>query len=308
MNLQQLEDSFAIPGVLRFDTTPSGLIAAHVTASDAEATIFLQGAHLTHWQPAGLSPVLFLSSRSDLIPGKPIRGGVPVIFPWFGPLEGQLGQRSYQTSAPAHGFARTSIWDLAFVASSGGELHLTFTLAPNDASRSLGFDHFKLAYRMVIGRGLTLELTVANEPTAAPLIYEEALHSYFAVADVREATLTGLAGTEYLDKRDEMKRKIQSVVPIRLTGTTDRVYLNTVSSCVIADSPGHREIVIDKSGSHTTVVWNPWAELAANMADMDPNAWQEMLCVETANVGKDRITLEPGQTHTMRAHISVESA
>ena len=224
---------------------------------------------------------------------------MPVIFPWFGPRhDGKEG--------PAHGFARTSEWELAFAALAGDEIHLTFTLAPNEASRALGFDHFRVAYRMTIGHSLTLELTVANT-SGEPLLFEEALHTYFAVADAEQATVTGLGGTAYLDKRDAMRRKIQPDGAIAFTGTTDRMYLDTVSTCTIADAAGARSIVIEKSNSHNTVVWNPWAELAATMSDMEPGGWRKMLCVETANAGETAITLQPGATHTMAAMISVTS-
>jgi glucose-6-phosphate 1-epimerase len=299
MDFEELQERFAVLGVLGFEKAPSGLVAAHVTAPAAEATIYLQGAHLTHWKPSGHAPVVFLSARTELAPGKAIRGGVPVIFPWFGPRDdGKPG--------PSHGFARTSEWELAFAAVSGDDVHLTFTLAPTETSRSLGFDHFRLAYSITVGRSLTLELTVVND-APAPLQFEEALHTYFAVGDVEKTSITGLGDTEYIDKRDRMRRKLQAPGPMSLTGTTDRVYLDTTATCVIDDDADKRNIVIEKTGSQTTVVWNPWAELAATLPDMEPGGWRTMLCVETANVGDSAITLAPGQTHTMRATISVEA-
>jgi glucose-6-phosphate 1-epimerase len=302
MDVAELEERFAVPGVLGFEQTASGLAAARVTAPAAAATVYLQGAHLTDWQPAGEAPVLFLSARTELAPGKAIRGGVPVIFPWFGPRhDGKTG--------PSHGFARTSVWELGFAALAGDEVHLTFTLGPSEASRGLGFDHFRLAYRMVLGRTLTLELTVANDSgSGAPLEFEEALHTYFRVADVRQASVTGLGGTAYIDKRDELRRKLQPEGPMVLTAATDRVYIDTTATCAIDDAAGKRRIAVAKTGSHSTVVWNPWAELAATLPDMEPDAWPGMLCVETANVGESAVTLQPGETHTMGAVISVEGA
>jgi glucose-6-phosphate 1-epimerase len=313
-DVAELEKQFAVPGVLGFGKSPLGLVFVRVTAPSASATVYLHGAHLTDWHPVGQAPVIFLSSRTDLAPDKPIRGGIPVIFPWFGPRhDGKEG--------PAHGFARTSEWGLTFAAVAGDEVHLTFTLAPNAASHALGFDHFRLAYSLTIGRRLTLELTVANDSGSggsrgaaaaqtaslgAPLVFEEALHTYFAVADVQKATITGLGGTAYLDKRDELRRKVQPAGTMTITGTTDRVYLDTTATCVIDDVAGKRKIVVAKEGSHTTVVWNPWAELAATIPDMDPEGWRRMLCVETVNAGESAVTLEAGKTHTMRAMISVE--
>lgn len=297
----ELNERFAMPGALEFGAAPSGLIFAQVTTPQARARVYLQGAHLTEWTPMGQSPMLFLSERTELSPGKAIRGGVPVIFPWFGPrTDGQPG--------PSHGFARTTEWELAFAAATGEAVHLTFTLQPSEATRALGFDHFRLAYRLEIGHTLTMELTVANDagPGGAPLAFEEALHTYFAVGDAERTAVTGLGGTTYLDKRDGMRRKVQSEGPIQLTGTTDRVYVETTGDCMIEDTAQRRRIVVRKSGSRSTVVWNPWAEVAATLPDMEPEGWRGMVCVETANVGQDAVTLGPGETHTLRAVIALE--
>jgi glucose-6-phosphate 1-epimerase len=320
MDLAELQNRFAIPGVLRFEKSASGLVFAQVTAPAAEATIYLHGAHLTHWKPAGEAPAIFLSQRAEFVPGKPIRGGIPIVFPWFGDRH---GDRHDGQAGPMHGFARISEWDLAFAAMAGDELHLAFTLAPNQLSQSLGYDHFRLSYRVSIGRELTLELVVMNDsgnggsPTSAtaqddqvtggaPLLFEEALHTYFTVADARQISIDGLGGTTFIDKVDGMKRKLQPAGALKLEGRTDRPYLNTDSTCVLHDPAGSRRIVIAKSGSRTTVVWNPWNELTAKMPDMEPDAWLHMTCIETANAGEDTVTLKPGETHSMRAHVSIE--
>jgi glucose-6-phosphate 1-epimerase len=304
-NLASLRERFAVPGVLAFAQAASGLVFARVTSAAAAATVYLQGAHLAEWRPAGEQPVLFLSARSEYVPGKAIRGGVPVIFPWFGPRhDGKAG--------PQHGFARTSVWELAFAAVAGDEVHLTFTLGPNEVSRALGFDHFRVAYRMTIGKRLRLEMMVANDLDAAEgegaaLVFEEALHTYLAVSDVERVELMGLGGTAYLDKRDEAKRKVQPDGAVRLTEITDRVYLETTATCVVEDAGAGRRIVVEKAGSHATVVWNPWAEATAKMGDMEPDGWRGMLCVESANVEEGAVSLKPGETHTMRVEIWVEA-
>lgn len=319
-DIAELQNKFAIPGVLGFEKSPSGLVFARVTAPSAEATIYLQGAHVTHWKPAGQAPAIFLSQKAEFTPGKPIRGGVPIIFPWF-------AERHDGKTGPQHGFARISEWDLAFAAMSGDELHLAFTLAPNELSRSLGYDHFKLGYRVTIGHKLTLELGVQNDsgnggangggPAAAtakadqaadgaPLVFEQALHTYYAVADARQVEIDGLGGTAYIDKVDEFKQKVQPPGPLKFEGRTDRPYLNTTATCVLHDPAGGRKITVAKSGSKSTVVWNPWKEFTANMADMEPDAWLHMTAIETANVGEDAVTLKAGDTHTMRADISIE--
>jgi glucose-6-phosphate 1-epimerase len=315
--LDELRNEFSVPGILAFEPANGGLIAAHVTTPAAEATIYLQGAHLTQWKPAGFAPAIFLSQRAEFAPGKPIRGGVPIVFPWF-------ADRHDGRPGPQHGFARISEWELAFAAMAADDLHLTFTLAPNDLSRSLGFDHFKLAYRVTVGRTLTLELTVANDSgsggayagdasahiaaNGAPLLFEEALHTYYAVADARQVSIDGLGGTAYIDKVDGFKHKVQPPDPLMFAGRTDRPYLNTEAACVLHDPAGGRKITVAKSGSRSTVVWNPWQELTATMADMEPDAWMHMTAIETANVGDNAVTLAAGATHTMRATVSIEPA
>jgi glucose-6-phosphate 1-epimerase len=300
MNAVELKEQFGIPGVLEFETTASGLVLARIATHAAEATVFVQGAHLTNWQPAGEEPVLFLSAKSEMAPGRAIRGGVPVIFPWFGPrTDGKPG--------PAHGFARTQEWELAFAALTGDALRLTWTLGPSEASRALGFDHFRVAYEMTIGQTLTLQMTVANASSAGTsLAFEEALHTYFAVANAEKVWIDGLGGTAYLDKVDGMKQKVQPKGAFKLTGRTDRGYLETPATCVLRDEAAERRIVVEKAGSSSTVVWNPWSDLTATMADMEPEGWRRMLCVETANVGASAVTLAPGAAHTMRAIVRVE--
>jgi glucose-6-phosphate 1-epimerase len=110
---QQFNDQFGIPGVLRFDEH-NGLTRAIATTPSASAILYLQGAHLTHWQPAGQGPVLFLSRKSDLAPGKPIRGGVPIAFPWF--ATDSKPDRFEGKPGPSHGFARIQPWTPAFAA------------------------------------------------------------------------------------------------------------------------------------------------------------------------------------------------
>jgi glucose-6-phosphate 1-epimerase len=295
MDLMELNDNFGIPGVLFFDEH-GGLVRANITTPAATATVYLQGAHIAAWQPTGQQPVLFLSSKSEFVAGKPIRGGVPISFPWFANRhDGKVG--------PAHGVARIQEWTLAFAAISGEDLHLTFTLAPTQLSRDLGFDHFRVASRVTIGRSLTMQLTVAND-AETPLVFEEALHTYFAVSDVREVTVSGLEPTGFVDKADNMTIKPATNAPLTFASATDKVYTDTMATCVIHDKPGGRDITVAKTNSNTTVVFNPWKDLA----DMGRDEWPKMLCVETVNAAGNAITLRPGESHTMEAHISVEGA
>src|SRR5215470_13437743 len=133
---------FNLPNVLRFEDEPGGLVRAAVSSRAAEAEIYLQGAHVARWKPRGHRPVLFLSSKSLFTPGKAIRGGVPVIFPWFGPrAEGKPG--------PVHGFARITEWTIEGTKlRNDGDVEITLALAPNDSARSFGYGEFALRLRV----------------------------------------------------------------------------------------------------------------------------------------------------------------
>ena len=286
-----------IANIATFEDAPGGLVRLRVSGPLCEAAVWLQGAHIAHYRPDGAQPVLFLSTASHFAPGKPIRGGVPVIFPWF-------GSRAGRPDSPAHGFARTLPWNVETLAADAcGVVLLTLRLDSDDITRAHWPHDFILRHRITFGARLDMELEVRNV-SGAPFLFEEALHTYLAVADVRRIGITGLEGTAYLDKVDGGARKPQDTEPIRITGETDRVYLNTRATCVLDDPGLGRRITVAKSGSDTTVVWNPWIAKAKAMADFGDDEWPAMMCIETANAGESAITLAAGASHTMRAIVS----
>jgi glucose-6-phosphate 1-epimerase len=297
----QLNASFAIPGILSFDEH-GGLVRARITTPACNAELYLQGAHITAWQPANEQPVLFLSEKSLFAPGKAIRGGIPIIFPWFGSRTAT--PESPRTDGPSHGFARTQPWQLDFGAYAADELHLSLSLEPTELSRSLGFDNFLVACQITFGRELRLRLSVANDG-AQPLYFEEAMHTYLHVGDVEQVRVHGLFETDYLDKTENFARKTQTDPVLTPSGLTDRPYLNTTSPIVVDDPALHRRITVTKANSKTTVVWNPWSN--HGLADMTDDGWRHMLCIESANVAEDALKLQPHEAHVMETTLSVEA-
>jgi glucose-6-phosphate 1-epimerase len=164
---------------------------------------------------------------------------------------------------------------------------------------------FRITHRIRIGSQLTMELEVENLDLRA-FTFEEALHTYFAVQDVRQIAISGLREIEYLDKVADFARKIQEQEQIRVTGETDRVYVDTTATCVIDDPGLERRIAVSKSGSESTIVWNPWIDKARAMTDFGDSDWQRMVCVETGNVGAAAVRLEPGEIRQMSATIDVQ--
>jgi glucose-6-phosphate 1-epimerase len=160
-----------------------------------------------------------------------------------------------------------------------------------------------LRYSVMIASGLRVELAVHNR-SEHPFTFEEALHNYLAVSDVRNVSITGLESSEFIDKTDSMNRKTSPPHPLRLESETDRVYVNTTAWCRIYDSDWERRITLRKSNSSTTVVWNPWIETARKMTDLAAEEWKSMLCIETANAADNAITLNPGDEHRMALSIT----
>ena len=283
------------------DVGAGGLERVRVSGPRADAEVYLQGAHVTGWTPRGAAPVIFLSRRAVYAPGKAIRGGVPVIFPWFGP-------HATDRARPMHGFARTRPWRLAATESlPDGRVTVALALDDDDATRALWPHTFQARYRVAIGDVLEMTLEVTNTGRA-PFSFEAALHTYLAVADVAAVEVHGLENTVYVDKVDGTARKRHGPGPLRLTGETDRVFLATRARCAVHDPGLRRRLVVDKTGSATTVVWNPWSAKARDIADLEPDAWRRMLCVETANAADDAVTLPAGARHVMTATLGVEPA
>jgi glucose-6-phosphate 1-epimerase len=275
-----------------------GLLRLNVNNPHARAQIYLHGAHVTAWQPAGHPPVIWMSRESQWDAAKPIRGGVPICFPWFGP-------HTADKSAPGHGFARLLDWALIEAHDdTSGATRLTFQLTTAAAPPAAWPHAFEAIYRVAVGSSLELALEVRNTGDAA-FSFEEALHTYFIVQDVRGIEVRGLEGADYLDKVGGTTKRNQGPEPIRFTSETDRVYLNTQAVCTVHDPGKRRRIVVRKSGSDATVVWNPWIDKARAMPDYGDDEWPGMVCVETGNVNIHAVTLDPGARHTLTATIDV---
>jgi glucose-6-phosphate 1-epimerase len=287
------------PGVT-LDRGSGNLGRLRIDTPAARAEIYLHGAHLTHWQPAGHKPVIWMSRQSQFAPGKAIRGGVPICFPWFGP-------KADDAAAPIHGLARLHTWTIESVTrNAAGVVTATLRLTSQVAPQGPWPGEFVLRHRVIAGPTLTLELLLESGATA--ISAEEAFHTYFAVGDVRQVQVSGLAGATYIDKADGFKRKTQGGEPITIAAETDRAFFGTTTASLLHDPVLRRNIRIEKSGSRTTVVWNPWIAKAKAMPDFGDDEWPQMICIETANAKEDQVKLPPHAQHTMRAVISVEEA
>jgi len=291
MRAAELASRFRIAGIVEFAETEHGLVKVAVSPDGAAGELYLQGAQVTAWRPAAQPhPVIFTSPASRFAPGQAIRGGIPVIFPWFGP-------HPTDPKAPQHGFARTAPWQLDSVDRHADGVTLALSLPPDDLA---------LTCRVAFGKELHLELAVRNT-SAHAVEFEEALHTYFAVSAVETVSVSGLEGSRFIDKTAGMQRRSPTGAPLSLTGETDSVYLDTPDRLVLRDPGWHRRIAVGKTGAASTIVWNPWAQKAAAMADLGAASWRSMICVETGNVADNRIRLAAGGEHLMATRIAVDA-
>ncbi len=286
----------AAPARVTFLDGRGELPMVRITTEWSTAEIYLHGAHVTSFRRHDRPPLLFLSQCSRFEAGQPIRGGVPVIFPWFGAREGMA----------MHGFARTKTWELKeIMPMPDGTVGVRFRLP--DSPEAGAFTPFTAEYIVGVNEGLTLELIVTNKSTDAKLEFEECLHTYFAVEDVTAVSIAGLKGFSYLDKVANFEKKTETDDAIHISSEVDRVYLDTTGTVEILDSRLHRVIRVEKEHSASTVVWNPWIGKAQQMPDFGNDEYQKMVCVESGNVNANKLVLEPGKTSRLKVKLSEEA-
>ncbi|HEV7948735.1 MAG TPA: D-hexose-6-phosphate mutarotase [Glaciihabitans sp.] len=283
-----------LPASVLVDTGNGGLDRVLISAPTGSAEIYLQGAHITAFTPTGADRVIWMSEQAQYAPGKALRGGVPICFPWF-------AANKADATAPAHGFARVTPWELVDAHEIDDTVAVTFRLTDSDATRASAWPHkFEAHYTVTVGAELALTLTVTNLDDSS-FAFEEALHTYLAVGDIRSVEIGGLEAFDYFDKVTGTEKKATGT-PITFAGETDSVYAGAAPTATVVDrSENGRAIAIDSEGSGSTVVWNPWIDKAAGMSDFGDNEWPTMVCVETSNVGEAAITLPPGASHIMSA-------
>ena len=295
--IDELNRRFGISGVAQVIAGNGGLPKVRVATPLATAEIYLHGAHVTAWRPAGAEEAIFLSEQSHWKDGLAIRGGIPICFPWF-------RAKADDPKAPMHGFVRIREWRLDSVtAQEDGAVTVVCSTESDAATRQWWPHEFRLVHRVAIGKTLRLEL-IASNIGSTPLRFEEALHTYFRLGDARNVRVRGLDQVAYLDNTDGNREKRQSG-DIVFAATTDNAYLNTRGAVDLIDPALRRTIRTEKGNSATTVVWNPWQQGAAALSDFGDDEWERMTCVEASNIMGSAVSLGPGEEHTMRAMLSV---
>lgn len=305
--LSELNDRFAIPFKLRFKTAGEGLaegvVVADITNAHATASICLQGGQVLSWQPINndgttQQPVIWMSADAQFAPGKSIRGGIPVCWPWF-------SAHGSDPSFPMHGFARTQQWQVKSTRSlEDGSTEINLTMPITTAMQAMWPHQAQLDMLINVGDTLKIALITRNLGDVDFHI-TEALHTYFAVSSIAQIEVNGLHGTHFHDKAAGWTEGDQTGA-ISFGEEVDRVYVNTPERCTIVDRGFKRSIHIAKLGSQSTVVWNPWAARAAQMGDLGAEGWKRFVCVESANARENAVTVAAGKAHTLAVEYRVE--
>lgn len=269
-------------------TTGRGITFLDMETPLCSASLCLQGAHLTSWKPAGQEECLFLSSNAVFAPGKAIRGGIPVCWPWFGPRE----------NAPSHGVARTSEWRIHHQdMDARGSILLSLALYPMDEELPAAILRLKL--------GSTLSMKLETTVRKHPCTLTEAFHNYLLIGDLAQCRVRGLEHVPFKEDADPPIRHGEH--PLAPKGWLDRTYYCPASSgaVILEDPVMSRTITVEREQASSMIVWNPGRQGAASMTDLGEEQWNRFLCVETGNAAPNGIALSPGHAHTLYQKISI---
>jgi glucose-6-phosphate 1-epimerase len=300
MNIAQLNTDYGLVNQLKFVEGNGGLPFIEIENAKATAVISVYAGQVLSFQPkSAAQDLMFASQKAYYQLGKAIKGGIPICWPWFGPDPEGLGRA-------AHGFVRNRLWNVARTLTTGeGDTQVILELTDTPETRAIWPHAFTLSLVVTVGESLTVELITRNQ-VESPLTVTQALHTYFRVGDINQVQVLGLEGIHYLDKTDGGIEKTQ-VGPVTIAQEVDRVYTNvTADELVIADASLGRRICIADEGSKTAIVWNPWIEIAKNMADLEDLDYLKFICVETANAAEDIVTIAPGSESRLAAHYRIE--
>jgi glucose-6-phosphate 1-epimerase len=299
MNIEQLNIDHRIDDQIKFVEGTGGLPFIKVSNDSASAVISVYAGQVLSFQPANEAHnLMFLSQAAFYAPGKGIKGGTPVCWPWFGPDPEGKGR-------PVHGFVRTRFWEvMGTEAISSEESKVTLGLADSPETRAIWPYPFMLLMEITVGKSLQLELITRNAGRQ-PFSITQALHTYFKVGHISEVTVLGLENTEYIDKTDNFAHKLQTGT-VTIDREVDRIYRNAGHELVIDDAALARRIRIASRGSRTAVVWNPWEKISAEMGDLEDDDYQRFVCVETANADQDVAKVAPDGEVRLVANYRIE--
>jgi glucose-6-phosphate 1-epimerase len=299
MELEKLNKMYTGVGNVLFKEGKGGLHSVHIVNQFASSEISLYGAHILSFKPTKGKELLWLSENSFFTEGKPIRGGIPLCFPWFGP-------NTSDNTLPPHGFARIMYWGVEEILDlPDNSTRLILKCESNESTRKIWPFEFNAKLIIIIGEKLDITLQVINSDTRE-FKYTDALHTYFLISDTANVTLGGLENSSFrAGFQDDLLQQTDKLLSI--SKEENRRYIGHTANCVIYDNGFNRKITVAKRGSKTTVVWNPWIETSKSFTDMTLDGYKTMVCVEAVNAYDDFVLLQPGESFNLSAELSVDN-
>ncbi len=303
MNRFELNTQFAIANQLSFGQGNGDWPFIQIHNAHARATISLYGGQVLGFHPHhATDDLMFLSERAFYEQGKAIKGGAPICWPWFGADTSGMNRG-------AHGFARNQLWRVVSTRelADDGATEVVLALNPSPKSLELWAHTFELTSTITVGKTLKIALVTRNT-SDTPMYLTQAIHTYFKVGDIGQTQVLGLENTQYIDNAVGGNREIKPQMgAIDFTQEVDRIYTHTPLAMRIVDAVLQRSIRIQTTGSHSTVVWNPWEALAKKAPDLNDEDYQKFVCVETTNAADDCVQIAPNASHTLSAEYSITS-
>lgn len=299
MNIEQLNNQYGIANQVKFEAGEGGLPFIHVNNGKATALISIYGGQVLAFQPKHAnSDLLFLGKLAYYQPGKAIKGGVPICWPWFGPDPEGLNRA-------AHGFMRNRLWEVVETTeTTEGSTRVVLGLSDTAETQSIWPRAFVLQLEITIGESLNLVLITRNTGSQAFAI-TQAFHTYFSVGDINQVAVLGLENTQYIDKVND-NQQINQTGAVTINSEVDRIYQDVGNELIIQDAALKRRIYITSKGNRTAVVWNPWAKISAEMADLQDDDYLRFICVEITNAATDSVNIQPGSEFSLAANYRVD--
>jgi glucose-6-phosphate 1-epimerase len=249
--------------------------------------VALHGAQVLSWRPVDEDEVLYLSPDAVFREGKAIRGGLPICWPWF-------NAHPTNPEMPSHGMARTRFWKFISASEDDEGVEMNFEMSEGI---------WNAAVTIKLGEALEVILETRN-PNEIPIVVSGALHPYFAVSDIEQVRIVNLEGADFLDTVGEPTQRKQKGALV-FKGEVDSIY-DSSNNILLVDDESGRTLLIEKSGSPSTVVWNPWAEKSAALTDLPDDGYQKFCCIEAAIANDKAVIVMPGSIYVLSMRISVE--
>ena len=297
-DIAALNSRFGRENRLQFRAGKAGMTKLEMRFNEAKLELYLQGAHITRYQPDAGVDVLWMSDSAVYQPGKALRGGIPLCWPWF-------GADIKNPDRPQHGYARTSDFSVVSTLANERATSIVLTLNPAQAPYPDWRNRVGLEFEIRLSHALWMEMRSHNLSDSA-LTLSNALHSYFSISSRSQVAIPAVTRLTYLDKLQNYLPQQQSSA-ITINSEVDRVYQTPPETIDLLDPGKGIQTSINSWGNNNMVIWNPGEQKAQAMTDFDDDGFEQMICIEPANALKQSITLHAGECHRLGQRIKIDA-